>query len=79
MMGSRSGVITVAKKTPKPADGRESWNRKPLIANFRGSAEFKAWLAGLAAFDRQTLAGVVERALVNYARLINYPEPPPKR
>jgi len=75
------GVLTVAKKKPAPKkapSGPESWSRKPLIANFRGSEEFKAWLQGLATADRQTVAGVIERALVHYAKSIDY-EPAPER
>lgn len=79
------GVLDVAKKTaPKKktavkSTGPESWNRKPLIANFRGSEEFKAWLQALATSDRQTVAGVIERAVVHYAKSIGFEEAPPER
>jgi hypothetical protein len=77
----RVGVLDVAKKKtpPPPASGPESWNRKPLIANFRGSAEFKEWLQSLASADRQSVAGVIERALVHYAKAIGYNKEAPER
>lgn len=88
--GSAAGVLDVAKKktSPKkaqageqkpPPSGPESWNRKPLIANFRGSEEFKEWLQSLASFDRQSVAGVIERALVHYGKAINFNKEAPER
>lgn len=78
---SGTGVLDVAKKKtpPAPASGPESWNRKPLIANFRGSIGFKEWLQDLAASDRQSVAGVIERALVHYARSIGFTREAPER
>lgn len=67
-----------APKQAAPA-GPETWNRKPLIANFRGSEGFRAWLRELAASDRQTVAGVIERALVRYAKESGYTKEAPKR
>lgn len=73
----------MAKKRPKsgpPAQGGpEGWSRKPLIANFRGSPEFKEWLQALADYDRQSVAGVIERALVHYGRSIGFDKPAPGR
>jgi hypothetical protein len=74
------GFIVAKKKAPPPpAGGPESWNRKPLIANFRGSPEFKEWLQKLASADRQSVAGVIERALVRYAKAIEFKEEAPER
>jgi hypothetical protein len=92
MFDDAVGVLDVAKKkmtlkatgakppAKGPASGPESWTRKPLIANFRGSAEFKAWLQRLAVADRQSVAGVIERALVHYARdVVKFKEEAPER
>lgn len=82
MLGFADGVRTVAKRkaTRKtPPAGRESWKSKPLIAAFRGSEEFKGWLQRFAEFDRQTVAGLMERALVQYARSTGFDEPAPER
>jgi hypothetical protein len=78
------GAVAVARKkttrgTPKPTPGTEEWKKKPLIVNLRGSEEFKEWIQGLAAFDRQSVSGVVERALVRYGRAIGFKTEPPER
>jgi hypothetical protein len=77
------GALTVARKktpkTPKPTPGPEEWTKKPLILNLRGSEEFKTWIQGLATFDRQSVSGLVERALVHYGRAIGYKPEAPER
>lgn len=74
------GALAVAKKKgPEPASGPETWKKKPLIVNLRGSDEFKAWLQELAAYDRQSVSGLVERSLVSYARTIGFDKPAPER
>lgn len=76
------GVSPVAKKKPGPKPelgGPETWKKKPLILNLRGSEEFKAWLQDLAAADRQSVSGVVERALVHYAKGIGFTKEAPER
>ena len=76
------GVGTVAKKKPTPkaeSSGPETWNKKPLIVNLRGSEEFKAWLQELASYDRQSVSGLVERALVHYGRAVGFDKPAPER
>ncbi len=76
------GALDVARKKPedRPAPkGPETWAKKPLIVNLRGSEEFKAWLQGLAAFDRQSVSGLVERSLVAYGRAIGFSKEAPER
>lgn len=76
------GVIDVAKKKPTPGPapkGPESWNKKPLIVNLRGSEDFKAWLQEVASADRQSVSGLVERAVVHYARSIGFTKEAPER
>lgn len=75
-------AVAKKKKTenkPDPASGPETWKKKPLIVNLRGSDEFKAWIQDLAAFDRQSVSGIVERALVGYARSIGFTKEAPER
>lgn len=79
-----TGAQTVAKKkAPASKQGKsrgpETWSKKPLIVNLRGSDEFKAWLQGLAAYDRQSVSGLVERALVHYGRSIGFDKQAPER
>jgi hypothetical protein len=65
----------VAKKKSDPKD----WQISPIIFQLRGSAEYKAWLQGLAKFDATDLSEVAERAFAAYARQIGYSEPRPQR
>jgi len=69
----------MAKPKAKTSQPPEQWNRKSLVLQVRGSPEWKAWLEGLAEFDRTTVADVADRAIVRYAREIGFTEPAPKR
>jgi hypothetical protein len=62
-------VVDVAKKKSDP-------ERKPMVVQIRGSAEWKAWAEGLAEKDGDTLAKLVERALRKWAKDAGYPDPP---
>jgi ferric-dicitrate binding protein FerR (iron transport regulator) len=44
-----------------------------------GSAEWRAWVDELVAFDRKTITQVVDRALMYYAERIGFTTPPPPR
>lgn len=57
----------------------DEWKGKPLIIQLRGTLEFKEWAEGLAGYDRSSLADLVERALVRYARDIGYTTEAPPR
>lgn len=75
-----AGIVAKKKTTPgSEPKGPETWNKKPLIVNLRGSEEFKAWLQELATFDRQSVSGLVERALVHYGRSVGFDKAPPER
>lgn len=71
------------KKGPAPrkerSAGVEGWARKPMMMNLRGSPEFKQWVQELADYDRETAAGVIERALVHYAKAIGFAKIAPQR
>ena len=64
------------KKPEKPAQGR---SRKPVVALILGSPEYKAYLKRLAEFDRETIAGLFDRAIRVYAKHVGFEEPIPKR
>lgn len=73
---SKAGSAFMAKKEKTTPD---QWKSKPLAVQVRGSAEWKAWVEKLAAFDRGTVADVADRAMAAYARMIGFGEPPPER
>ena len=62
-----------------PRRNPDEWERKPLVLQMRGSAEWKAWVERLAKFDRGSVADVTDRALAAYARLVGFTEKPPER
>lgn len=79
-----SGVLFVAEKKSKKEGKKSSLPAsfgpgKGVAIQVRGSAEFKAWVEGLAEHDATDVSDVVERALANYARLINFTVARPKR
>jgi hypothetical protein len=76
---SEDGTAVVAKKKADPKQNPESWNVKSIIMQLRGSAEYKAWLEGLAQFDATTVAEMAERAFAVYARQIGYNVSRPRR
>lgn len=66
-------------KRKAPGEMAKDWPGKPLAVQVRGSAEWKAWLEELAAFDRSNIADITDRAIAAYARSIGFPKPPPPR
>lgn len=46
---------------------------------FRTSAEYAAWVERLAAHNRSTVAGLLDQALVRFAREIGFTDPAPER
>jgi hypothetical protein len=65
-------VVNMAKK--KAGDGE-----RKSITTLKGSQEWAAWLERLADHDRNTLAGLIDRALVEYAQNHGFKEEAPKR
>jgi hypothetical protein len=47
-----------------------------MVVQMRGSAEWKAWVEGLADRERDTVAKLVERVLTRFAKETGYSEPP---
>lgn len=64
------------KGADKPAT--EPAGRKS-ITTLKGSAEWAGWLERLADHDRNTIVGLIDRALAEYAQNHGFKEPPPKR
>lgn len=68
-----------AKKTapaPEPAEEPKTVNRKPMIVQVRGTAEYKAWAERIADKEGDTLAKLFDRALRDFARGKGYGDPP---
>lgn len=68
-------VNAVAKKKAQPVKS-ESADRKPMVVQIRGSAEWKAWVEALADQQRDTVAKMVERSLSKIAKDAGFPDPP---
>jgi hypothetical protein len=69
----------MAKSKPKksaPEPEPEPVNRKPMIVQVRGSAEYKTWAEGIADKEGDTLAKLVDRALREFAKGRGYLDPP---
>jgi hypothetical protein len=67
----------VAKK--KSARDPDAWERKPIVLQLRGSAEYRDALEELAKVDGLSLAGMADLAIRVYARHVNFTKPIPKR
>lgn len=73
-------VKNVGRKSDKPKPGPPvDPDRKPMALQIRGSTEWKSWVDRLATFEALPLASLVERALRQYARGVNFTDEPPKR
>ena len=70
-----------ARKTrAKKKVGRPRMPERDLAPQaIRMTREYADWLARLAAFDRRTIAGMIDQAVAMYARDIGFTEPPPPR
>jgi hypothetical protein len=64
----------MAKKKPAAtSDERES------LTTLKGTSEWVAWVRRLADHDRNTVVGLIDRALAEYALAHAFKEEPPKR
>lgn len=68
------GTAVMAKKK---AD--KTSERKPMIAQLRGSDSYKAWIERGAKFDNRSVAGLIERSVAVYLREIGFTEEAPER
>jgi hypothetical protein len=79
----RTGWKTMAKVKPGPkvGDGGE----RDVPTTIRSTKAWKAWVASLATYDadarrsQTNVSDTVDRALVEYARSIGFPDAAPKR
>lgn len=72
----------VSKKKSVPPEPEREWYdrpKKPVVAQVRGSEEYKAWLEGLCHHDRRKVSDLVEIAVAQYADRIGYRKPQPPR
>ncbi len=70
-------TMDMAKK--RAAKPKSEAARKPLIAQIRGTEEFRTWLQVVADRDGRSIAGLIDRAVRIYAEQIGVKEPAPKR
>ena len=78
MLETLAGTMA-KKKTGKPLSYDDLRPGRPVAAQFRGSPEFKEWMASLASHNRASVSQTIEQALIHYARTIGFTEPPPER
>lgn len=71
-------VPDMAKRSAKTSRQPDP-ERKPMVVQIRGSAEYKAWAERVAIFDGSTLAALYDRAVRQYAKSIGFPDGPPVR
>lgn len=65
--------IVVVPNPPAWSDNRV------MIAQLKGTSEFRDWLNELAAYDRSTAVQVLEKAAVLYAKQTGFSKPAPNR
>ena len=70
-------TVDMAKKKSPPKSKEPA--RKPLIAQIRGSEEFRDWLQAAADSDGRSVSGFIDRAVRAYAEQIGVKKPAPKR
>lgn len=52
---------------------------EPKTIAMRTSGEYAAWVERLAKHNRSTVAGLLDQALVDYAKSVGFTEEPPER
>jgi hypothetical protein len=72
-------VPTPVNGVAKPKAKDKVVNRKPMVAQLRGSAKWKAWVEMVAAKDDRSVTSLIERAVHRYAKEIGVTEDPPER
>lgn len=70
-----------SKPEPKPpvAPEPEAKDQRPIVITYKGDLEYKRWLQRLAVHSRQSVAMVVDLALIDFAKKIGFTEPAPPR
>lgn len=71
-------LLMARKATSKPA-AKATAKSKVKTLNFRVSDEYAAWVDALAEANRSTVAGLIDQALADRARTIEFSKPAPRR
>jgi hypothetical protein len=53
--------------------------RRPLVLSMRGNPEWKEWLDRLSKHCRMSTAVCVDQAVMEFAKMRGFSEPPPER
>lgn len=67
-----AALMARPKKQPKK-------ETPPKTIGIRASVEWAEWVEGLAKHYRTNVAGIIDRALAEWAKSENYPSVPPER
>ncbi len=68
-------LLPMAKKPP----GKKPDPKEVITWGLRMTREYQEWLNRLATHDRCTMAGLIDRAVANYAKQIGFNGQPPDR
>lgn len=68
----------MAKRGPKPKPKEEA-SPEMMVLSIKMTPAFHAWLAKFADSERDTAVKLMERAVVDYAKRLKFPDPAPKR
>lgn len=52
---------------------------RSVVNTFRSTPTWRDWVARLAEAERIGVPDLIDRALVDYAKRVGFPDPPPKR
>lgn len=52
---------------------------RSVVNTLRSTPDWRDWMARLAESERIGVPDLIDRALVDYARKVDFPEPPPRR
>jgi hypothetical protein len=73
-------LLRFIRRSSQPWDGADECpGERKSITTLKGSAEWGAWLERLAEFDRNTIVGLIDRAVAEYAQNHGFQEKPPRR
>jgi hypothetical protein len=67
---------TTTMTEPKPT---ASPDQRPIVITYKGDLEYKRWLQRLAVHSRQSVAMVLDLALIDFAKKHGFTEPAPRR
>jgi hypothetical protein len=73
------GGATMAKKAAEKSGAEKSDPDEMVTKALKVRREYGDWLDRLAAFNRTTVAGLIDQSLARYAREVGFKEDPPER